>query len=203
MAQGRLTSERLTGKKLFFQGINYSSERGRLRANGDLSPEKIGFKKVMSTRIAVPLTNKLIDGRKESLLQKLWTEMIQNHWFFQQMESTQRAIEPLQDGILRLAKVSATMEGNLLKEADETLVKIMTWFWIVRFKSDVCSWISNWGQLRHRREFRQQVKLVTLGSLIRLCKVSELGNGWILCSKRFSVILVNFGLKITITYSVQ
>jgi hypothetical protein len=104
---------------------------------------------------------------------------------------------------LRLAKVSATMEGNLLKEADETLVKIMTWYLFVRLKSDVCSWISNWGQLGHRRESRRQVKFVTLGSLIRLCKVSELGNGWILCSKRLSVILVNFGLKITVTYSVQ
>ena len=42
--------------------------------------------------------------------------------FFQKMESTQRAIEPLQDGILRLARSAATLEGNALREADETLV---------------------------------------------------------------------------------
>jgi hypothetical protein len=40
------------------------------------------------------------------------------------MESTQRAIELLQDGILRLAKVLATMEGSVLREADETLVNL-------------------------------------------------------------------------------
>jgi len=100
----------------------------------------------MFTRITVPWANKLLDRRKESLLQKIVNRNDSESLIFQQMESTQRAIEPLQDGILRLAKVSATMEGNLLKEADETLVKIMNWYLFVRFKSDVCSWTSNLGQ---------------------------------------------------------
>jgi hypothetical protein len=45
--------------------------------------------------------------------------------FFQQMKSTQRAIEPLQDGILRFARSTATLEGNALREAEETLVILL------------------------------------------------------------------------------
>jgi hypothetical protein len=48
--------------------------------------------------------------------------------FLQQMESTQRAIEPLQDGILRFATSAATLEGNALREANETLVILLIRF---------------------------------------------------------------------------
>jgi hypothetical protein len=41
--------------------------------------------------------------------------------FFQQMESTQRAIEPLQDAILNMSKLAAKLEGVSLQEANDSL----------------------------------------------------------------------------------